>query len=58
LIDIAQRALVDARRVDEAIAYDPMSRLQRWKNGVAYMVVPRSGKEDSLGFGSKRLGDA
>src|SRR5262249_2286293 len=58
LIDIAQRALVDARRVDEAIANHPMPRIQRGHNSIAHVIVSRSGKEDSFGFRSKRLGHA
>src|SRR5262249_37505977 len=58
LVNIAERALIDARGIDETIGDDPLAIFQCRQNGVAHMVVAGSREEYCLGFRSQWLGDA
>src|SRR6478736_8470068 len=58
LIDMTESALVDARRIDEAVADDPSTGFQRGQNGIADMVVAGSREQDRLRFSAEWLGNA
>ena len=57
-VDPAERALIDARGIDEAVADDPAAGLKRGQNGVAHMIVTRRGEQEGLCLGAELLGDA
>ena len=58
LVDVAERALIDARGIDEAVADHPGSGFNRRQDRIAHMIVARRREQDRLGFGAQRLGDA
>ena len=57
-VDFAERALIDAGGIDEAVADHPFAGLQRRPDGGAHVIVARGCKQDRLGFSAERLGDA
>src|SRR5665213_849435 len=57
-VDVAERALIDAGGIDEAVADDPFAGRQRGPNGRAHMIVTRGREQDRLGLRTEWLGDA
>jgi hypothetical protein len=57
-VDPAQRALVDAGRIDEAVAHHPLGLIEGRPDGGADVVVARRREQQRLGQGPERLGGA
>ena len=55
LIDFAERPLIDARGIGEAIANDPVARFERRQDGAADMVVAGSGEQHRFRLRPERL---
>ncbi len=57
-VDLAERALIDAGGIDEAVADHPFAVHQRRPDRRAHVIVARGREQDRLGLGAERLGDA
>ena len=49
-VHLAERALIDAGGIDEAVADHPFAGLQRRPDGVAHVIVARGREQDRLGL--------
>ena len=58
VVDPSQLALIDVRRIREAIADHPAAARQRRHDGIADVVVAGGGEQDRLRGGAERLGRA
>ena len=57
-VDLAERALIDAGGIDEAVADHPFAVDQRRPDHVAHVIVARGREQDGLGLHAERLGGA
>src|SRR5262249_17789911 len=52
---VAENALVDARRIREAVAHYPLAALERGPDRLAHVIVAGGSKQDRLGMRAERL---
>ena len=58
LVDVSERPLIDACRIDKAVADHPGAGLNRRQDDISHMVVAGGGEQDRLGLGAERFRDS
>ena len=55
---MSDRALINTRRIDEAVADDPIPAFERRPDRIGHVISPGGCEQHSFGIGAERLGPA